>query len=106
MLKKRQCFGKRKNERQRCIYWVLPLTNIQFLRRPLQSRSCGLSTRGRGFYKADKPPVFVLIDCGTGQRYVIPAKAVDESTVRLLLAVRQHESLTIYTDGFRAYDPF
>jgi transposase len=36
---------------------------------------------------------------------VLPAKAADESTIRLLLADRQPESLTVYTDGFRAYDP-
>ena len=71
-----------------------------------RSHSRGLSMRGRGSYKEDKPPIFVLVDRGTGQRYVIPAKAADESTVRLLLAARQQESLTIYTDGFRAYDPF
>jgi transposase-like protein len=36
---------------------------------------------------------------------VIPAKAAHESTIRLLLADRQQESLTVYTDGSRAYDP-
>jgi len=69
------------------------------------SRSRGLSTRGRGTYAADKPPVFILADRGTGERHVIPAKAADESTIRLLLADRQQESLTVYTDGFRAYEP-
>ena len=37
--------------------------------------------------------------------HVIPAKAAPESTIRLLLAVDQQESLTVYTDGFRSYDP-
>jgi transposase-like protein len=69
------------------------------------SRSRGLSTRGRGSYDGDKPPVFIIADRGTGQRYVIPAKAADESTIRLLLADRKEESLTVYTDGFRAYEP-
>ncbi|MFP9061655.1 IS1595 family transposase [Natrialbaceae archaeon A-chndr2] len=69
------------------------------------SRSRGLSTRGRGSYDGDKPPVFIITDRGTGQRYVIPAKAADESTIRLLLADRKEESLTVYTDGFRAYEP-
>lgn len=73
--------------------------------RDQESRSRGLSTRGRGTYDGDKPPVFILADRGTGQRYVIPAKAADESTIRLLLADRQEESLTVYTDGFRAYEP-
>ncbi len=36
---------------------------------------------------------------------MIPAKADDESTIRLLLSVSQQESLTVYTDGFRAYEP-
>jgi transposase len=73
--------------------------------RDCESRSRGLSTRGRGTYAEDKPPVFILVDRGSGDRYVVPAKAADESTVRLLLADRQQESLTVYTDGFRAYEP-
>jgi len=64
-----------------------------------------LSARGRGTYVGDKPPVFILADRGTGERYVIPTKAADESTIRLLLANRQQESSTVYTDGFRAYEP-
>ena len=36
---------------------------------------------------------------------MIPAKAATESTIRLLLDNRQQESLTVYTDGFRAYEP-
>ncbi|SEO18616.1 transposase [Halorientalis persicus] len=69
------------------------------------SRSRALSTRGCGTYTEDKPPVFILADRGSGDRYVIPAKAATESTIRLLLADRQQESLTVYTDGFRAYEP-
>jgi transposase-like protein len=49
--------------------------------------------------------VFILADRATGDRYVLPAKAADESTIRLLLANRTEESLTVYTDGFRAYEP-
>ena len=60
--------------------------------------------RGCGTYTEDKLPVFILADRGSGERYVIPAKAAIEPTVRLLLADRQQESLTIYTDGFRVYD--
>ena len=70
-----------------------------------RSRSRALSTRGRGTHESDKPPVVILVDRGTNQRYVVPAKTVDESTIRLLLAGRQQESLTVYTDGFRAYEP-
>ena len=73
--------------------------------RDQESRSRGLSTRGRGSYEGDKPPVFTIVDRGTGQRYVVPAKSADESTVRLLLGDHEEESLTVYTDGFRAYDP-
>ena len=62
------------------------------------SRSRGLSTRGRGTYHEDKPPVFILADRGTGETYVHPAKAADESTIRLLLSNRQQESITVYTD--------
>jgi transposase-like protein len=64
------------------------------------SRSRGLSTRGRGSYSGDKPPVFIIADRGTGQRYVIPAKAADESTIRLLLADRQQESITVIPTAF------
>ncbi|ELY99126.1 Insertion element protein [Natrialba aegyptia DSM 13077] len=73
--------------------------------RDQESRLRGLSTRGRGLYDQDKPPVFTIVDRGTGNRYAIPAKSVDESTIRLLLAVCEKEPLTIYTDGFCAYDP-
>ena len=69
------------------------------------SRSRGLSTRGHGTYAEDKLPVFVLADRGSGERHVIPAKAATESTIRLLLDNRQQESMTVYTDGFRAYEP-
>ncbi len=70
-----------------------------------RSRSRGLCTRGHGSYGSDKPPVFILADRGTGQRYAIPPKAEDESTLRLLLADRKEGSLTVYTDGFRVYEP-
>ncbi|MFC6765023.1 IS1595 family transposase, partial [Natrinema soli] len=73
--------------------------------RDQESRSRGLSTRGRGSYTEDKPPVFTLVDRGSDHQCVIPAKSADESTVRLLLDDHEEESLTIYTDGFRAYDP-
>jgi len=53
----------------------------------------------------DKPPVFTLVDRGSGQRYVVLAKSADEVTVRLLLVIVEKESLTVYTGGFRAYDP-
>jgi hypothetical protein len=33
-----------------------------------EPRSRGLSTRGRGSYDGDKPPVFIPADRGTGQR--------------------------------------
>ena len=56
-------------------------------------------------YEQDKPPVFVLVDRGTEQRYVVPAKSADESTIQLPLAVSQQEPLTVYADRFRAYDP-
>ena len=69
------------------------------------SRSRGLSTRGRGTYAEDKPPVFVLADRSSGERYVIAANAATESRIRLLLADRQQDSLTVYHDGFRAYEP-
>ncbi|SEP02449.1 Transposase and inactivated derivatives [Halogranum amylolyticum] len=49
--------------------------------------------------------MFVLVDRGSDQRYVIPAKSADESRVRLLLGNHEEESLTVYIDGFRAYDP-
>ncbi len=49
--------------------------------------------------------MFILADRGSGDRFVLPAKAADESTIRLLLADRKEESIKVYTDGFRAYEP-
>ena len=49
--------------------------------------------------------MFILADRGTEETYVYPAKAADESTIRLLLDGYKEESLTVYTDGFRAYEP-
>jgi transposase-like protein len=48
--------------------------------------------------------VFLLVDRGSDQQYVVPPKSADESTVQLL-DNHEEESLTVYTDGFRAYDP-
>jgi transposase-like protein len=36
---------------------------------------------------------------------VLPAKFAEKFTIRLLLAGHEEESLTVYTDGFWAYDP-
>lgn len=55
-------------------------------------------------YDSDKPSVFTLVDRSSDDRYFVPAKFTDESAVRLLLADHNQESLTVYTDGFRAYD--
>ena len=41
--------------------------------RDQESRSDGLSTRGRGWYDGDKSPVFTLVDRGSDNRYVAPA---------------------------------
>lgn len=51
-------------------------------------------------YAEDKSPVFTFADRGSGDRYILPAKAATESTIRLLLVDRKEESLTVYTDGF------
>jgi len=69
------------------------------------SLSRDLSRNGRGTFQQDKPPVFVLVDWGTEKQYFVPAKSADESTIRFLLADLQQESLTVYNDGFCAYDP-
>jgi transposase len=71
----------------------------------LKGREHDQPLRSRGTSSAEKPPVFILADRSPGERYVIPSKDADESTIRLLLANRQQESLTVYTDGFRAYEP-
>jgi transposase len=49
--------------------------------------------------------VFIVADRGTGETSMHPAKAADESTIRLLLGERQQESVTVYTDGIRAHEP-
>lgn len=46
--------------------------------------------------------MFLLADRVSDDRYVIPAKAADEQTIRLLLANRQQKSVTVYIDGFPA----
>jgi len=74
-------------------------------RSDLESRSRGLCTRERESHDSDKPPVFTLVDRGSDDRYVLPAKSAEESTGRLLLESHDEESLTVYTDGFRVYDP-
>jgi len=38
--------------------------------------------------------------------YFVPAKSVNETTERHLLIGFEKASLTVYTDGFRACDPF
>jgi transposase-like protein len=73
--------------------------------RDSRSRSRGLSKRGRGSSAEDKPPIFTVVDRCSDQQKVMPAKSAGESAVRLLLGDREAESLTVYTDGFRAYDP-
>jgi len=50
----------------------------------------------------DKTLVSISVDRGTVYRYVISAKAAYESTIRLLLADRQQEPMTVYIIGFRA----
>jgi len=53
-------------------------------------------------YHEDRPPVFIPADRGAGDTYIHSAKTADESTMRLLLGNHKQESLTVYTDGFRA----
>jgi transposase len=50
-------------------------------------------------FAENRLPVFVLADRGSGEGYVLPAKAVTESWIRLPLADRQQESLIVYIDG-------
>jgi len=49
--------------------------------------------------------VFTLVDRSSEEEHVVPVKPAEESTVRLLLANYDQELLTVYMDGFRAYDP-
>lgn len=56
--------------------------------RDQESRSRGLSTRGRGSYEGEKPPVFTIVDRGTGQRYVVRAERG-----KLLVVAREHQSV-------------
>lgn len=53
----------------------------------------------------DGRPVFIFADCRTGETYVQPAKAGDESTIQLLLSNSQQASVTVFIDGFRADEP-
>jgi transposase-like protein len=65
-------------------------------------RSRDLLTCGRRKYSEDKPPVFVLVDRGTKEYYVLPARPKQELIIRPLLTDHDGESLTVYTDGFSA----
>jgi len=64
-----------------------------------------LRRRVEQFTRTLDAPAINLVDRGGGQRYVVPEKSADEATVRLLLGNHEKESLTVYTDGFPAYDP-
>lgn len=68
-------------------------------------RALAVSTRGRGTHGDDTPPVFILTERGSGNRYVIAAKPAGESTIQFLLTGRQLESLPVYYDGFWAHEP-
>jgi len=70
-------------------------------RRDKESRSRGLSTRRRGPHGGDKPPVFTLVDRGTNDRYVVPAKSANESTVLLLIVDHNEESWPSIRIDFR-----
>ena len=72
--------------------------------RDQRPRSRGLARHGRGTYEQDNRPCSFLYR-DTEQQYVVPTKSADEPTVWLLLADRQQKSLTVYIDGFCAYDP-
>lgn len=49
--------------------------------------------------------MFTLVNRDSDQRSVVPAKPADESTVRLLNGDHDEESLPVYTDEFRVYNP-
>lgn len=61
------------------------------------------SSRGRGSYGADKPPIFIITDRGTGPLYVIPAKVADESMICSCWPTASM-SRSLSTDAFRAYE--
>jgi len=86
--------------------WRLPLPVVCFSPQSATSgRNRAVCPLAAVRYHKNKSAVFILTDRGSGETYVHPAKAVGESTIRLLLCDRQLESLTVYTDGFRAYEP-
>ena len=64
-----------------------------------------LEHRSKLVHICNVPPVFTLVDRGSDNRYVFPAKTATESTLRLLLDNHEKESLTVYSDVFREYDP-
>ena len=56
-------------------------TELKSRERDQPPRSRGLSKRECGEYDKDKPSVFILADRSTGERYVITAKAANESAI-------------------------
>jgi transposase-like protein len=71
------------------------------------SRSRGLRSRGRGTYESDQPPILVIADRDSGDRYTIPVTNADSSTIKVILGVEDHaedDPLTVYTDEYSSYE--
>jgi transposase-like protein len=69
-------------------------------KRDQESHLRGLSTNGHGTHNNDKPQVFTLVDHRSSEQHVVPENSTEKTTVWLLLADRQWESLASYTRSF------
>jgi hypothetical protein len=56
-----------------------------------------MAMRGRGTYHQSELPIFILADARSDDSYVLPAKAADQSTIRLLLA--DHQQVIMGSNG-------
>lgn len=65
-------------------------------------RRRGLRRRGRGTWREDKPPIFILVERGGPEDYV-PSRDVEAETALKIIGRRVSRGSTIYTDCFKAY---
>ena len=84
-------------------YLKAGLKGRQDLRRPPRSRA--LRRRGRGTYRGDKPPIMAMVQRRPRRLLLEPTLDMDSKRLLRRLARRVVWGSTLYTDGFKAYQP-
>ena len=67
-----------------------------------KSRRRGLRRRGRGAWKNDNPPIFILVE-KDGCKDYLPSTDVEEETVQKGVGRKVSECSKVYTDSFKSY---